>query len=397
MCSNSIATDTLHVMSTKYETLDPIQGVLEILNRASMTGTHKLALLLVLLDLAPEVVEGDQRISTYRLASRYLDIHWEHGRPYGDTVLRQTSSKKERRDGTLADDATVMQEIYKLRNFLVGERRGIIRDKPFHLVRYHMEQLEKNREWEVMLQQALSKIGDALWKNPIRRLQRLPGNPRPFLFEQKGRKRGILLLKHVPEKLTQFSGVLRPLIEFRFSERVTSINHHGQHAPKQSIHTHLFGRTRIIPPDKMKRELAKLQGWRCIFTGEPLDRTSLSSDHVLPWSRHRLSQIENFIITTKTVNSGKSDSLAGPDIIKRWLYHIRHNREAIRDLAQRFRWPTDAIHLIQVTSRIYESTAPGTGVWQGGQGIQPLGEQGQREITEILRRALSSKEYRPCK
>ena len=57
-------------------TLDPIQGVLEILERASMTGTNKLGLLLVLLDFAPERTEGDQSISKKDLATRYLDIHW---------------------------------------------------------------------------------------------------------------------------------------------------------------------------------------------------------------------------------------------------------------------------------------------------------------------------------
>ena len=61
--------------------LDPIQGILEIMERASMTGTNKLGLLLALLDLAPERIEDNRPIAREELTERYLDIHWEHARP----------------------------------------------------------------------------------------------------------------------------------------------------------------------------------------------------------------------------------------------------------------------------------------------------------------------------
>ena len=389
MPKTSITTDIPSVMSTKHEPLEPIQGVLEILNRASMTGTHKLGLLLVLLDLAPESVEGDHRISMCRLTHRYLEIHWEHGRPYGDIVLRQTSSRKKRSDGSIADDATVMQEIYRLRSFLARAGRGTIRDSPFRLVRYRMENVEKNQEWNDILQESITQIEKGLWKNPIRLLQRLPGNPHPFLFEPERPKGSIRFLNNVPKVLTQFSGVLRPLIEFRFSERVIWINKQGTLSSQQGIHTHLFERNRIMPPTPMKRELAKLQGGGCIFTGEPLRRDSLSPDHIIPWSRHRLSQVENFVITTRKINNRKSDSLLGPDMVNRWLCHIFRNCEAMREIAQRYGWPSDLNHVIQVAMRIFVAVVPGTGVWHGERGVHPLGVDGRRSVIEMLRNGLS--------
>ena len=289
-------------MSNDPRPLEPIQGVLEILNRASMTGTHKLGLLLVLLDLAPESIGGDQRISLGRLASKYLDIHWDHGRPYRNTILRQTSSKKKWLDGSLADDATVMQEVHNLRQFLVQIRCGDIQDKPLEFIRLRLEKVRPNQEWKDMLHESLRKIGNDLWRNPIRLLQQLPGNPRPFLFEQQKHKRCIKFLNDVPEILTRFSGVLRPLIEFRFAERVTKINQLGMHSPQQEIYAHLFGKARVMPPYAMKMEVAKLQEGRCIFTGETLEASGLSPDHVIPWSRYRLSQVENLVMTTNAVN-----------------------------------------------------------------------------------------------
>ena len=388
--------DMPHVIPNDPQTLEPIQGVLEILNRASMTGTHKLGLLLVLLDLAPESIGGDQRISLNRLTSRYLDIHWEHGRPYGDIVLRQTSSKKKRLDGSLADNSTVMQEVHRLRDFLVRQKCGDIRDRPLEFVRFRLEQIEKHQEWNNTLHESLRRVGNDLWKNPIRLLQQLPGNPRPFLFERQKHKRGIEFLNNVPERLTRFSGALRPLVEFRFAERVTAINQLGMQSPQQDIHSHLFGPVRIMPPDAMKKEMSKWQDGKCIFTGKSLEESALSLDHVIPWSRHRLSQIENFVMTTKRVNSTKSDSFLGPDMIRRWLRHVLRNSTAIRDTAQRFGWPTDLNHVIHVAMRMYEAAVPSTGVWQGERGIHSLGGDGHRQVIEMLRGAYSSAALKTC-
>ena len=81
-----------------------------------MTGTNKLGLLLTLLDLAPTLDGESPCIARQEVAERYLDIHWEHARPYQGITLRQSSARKKREDGTVADDTTVMQEIHRLRD-----------------------------------------------------------------------------------------------------------------------------------------------------------------------------------------------------------------------------------------------------------------------------------------
>ena len=364
--------------------LDPIQGVLEILRRASMTGTNKLGLLLTLLDLAPEKVRGNVRISKKEIAARYLEIHWEHGRPYGNTALRQTSAIKRRKDNTVSTDTTVMQEVHELRRLLRETERGDLRDRSLDVVKNYMAGTEWNDDWERALDKSLARVEKSLWKNPVRLLQKLPGDPDPFLFEFSAGHPDIAFLPGVAEDLTRFSGVLRPLVEFRFSELVAAINRDTITSPEHDIHTHLFGRDRIMPPDGIRRGLLKLQGRRCLLTDRRIRPSSSSLDHVIPWSRTRVSQIENFLMTTPSVNSSKADSLLGPVLVKKWMNHVTDQALAIQSLAQNYNWPTDLDRVRRVALHTYEALDPSTGVWNGTTGVQPLGEHGKATILKIL-------------
>lgn len=372
------------------ERLDPIEGVVAILSRAAMTGTHKLGLLLALLDLAPESVKNDRRVSRESLATRIVEIHWTHGRPYGGkdnggpTRLRQTASRKKRSDGSFADDATVMLEIAKLREFLRCKKPDL-EDQPLEIVQRASEGAEWHGEWFDVFKESLKRVEQNIWRNPVDRLQELPGNSTSFLFEREPR-RGIRFLEGVPEDLSRFTGVLRPLIEFSFTERVVKINGIGDGSPEHEIHAHLFGRDRIMPPDSMKSEMRDLQQGKCILTGDSLGKET-SVDHLIPWSRQRLSKVENLLVTTKSVNSSKSDSLPGPDPISAWVEHVLDNSQAIGEMAQRYSWPTDLGHVLGVALHIYDAAVPSTGVWNGRQGVGPLGKVGRERVIEDLDRA----------
>lgn len=387
------------------ERLDPVEGIVEIVSRAAMTGTHKLGLLLALLDLAPESVKSDRRIKKECLAARIVEIHWTHGRPYGrknntdkdnndknsgvnagcSTRLRQTSSRKKRRDGSFAEDATVMLEIAKLRKFLRCQGSQQLGDKPLEVVQRKSEGADWYGEWCDAFEKSVKNVEKDLWRNPVKRLHELSGNSEPFLYELDGRD-GIRFLEGVPEVLSRFAGVLRPLIEFSFTERVVKINGIGNGSPQHEVHAHLFGQNRIMPPDSMKSEMRDLQDGRCVLTGDSLGK-EVSVDHLIPWSRHRLSNVENLLITTRSVNSRKSDSLPGPDPIKGWIEHVLGNTCAIGDIAQRYSWPTDLRRVLGVALHIFDAADPSTGVWNGRQGVRPLGRVGRERVIERLRRA----------
>lgn len=365
--------------------LDPIQGVLEILDRAAMTGTNKLGLLLALLDLAPTLDGDSATISRIQIAERYLEIHWEHARPYQGVTLRQSSARKRRDDGTTADDTTVMQEIHRLRTLLTERHRGDLCDKPLVFIKRNVEHLDWYSAWEEALETALVRVRASLLKNPVRLLQQLPGNPDPFLYEMKSNKSGLKLLPGVAESLTRFAGILRPLVEFRFAQAVVRINHETLNLPVDDVYSHLFGHDRIMPPPKMRERLVQIQQGRCIFTGASLPAAGGSLDHVVPWSRARLSQVENFLMTTRSVNSTKSDSMLGPVAIERWLRHLDANSEAIRDCAHEYNWPSSLDSVRHVALHMYEALDATTGVWDFDRGIQPLGHDGKQRVIALLR------------
>ena len=364
--------------------LDPIQGVLEILDRAAMTGTNKLGLLLALLDLAPTLDGDTATISRTQVAERYLEIHWEHARPYQGVMLRQSSARKKRDDGTTADDTTVMQEIHRLRTLLTERHRGDLQDKPLEFTKRSVEHLDWHSEWEEAMETALARIRAALLKNPVRLLQQLPGNPDPFLYEMKSNKSGLTLLPGVAESLTRFAGILRPLVEFRFAQAVVRINHETLNLPVDDVYSHLFGHERIMPPPNMRERLVQIQQGRCVITGTSLRAAGRSLDHVVPWSRARLSQVENLLMTTPSVNSTKSDSMLAPVAIERWLRHLDANSEAIRECADEHNWPSNLDSVRQVALHMYEALDATTGVWDFDQGIRPLGDDGKREVIAML-------------
>lgn len=366
------------------QSLDPIQGVLEILGRASMTGTNKLGLLLVLLDLAPETLQNNRPIDRNELATRCLELHWEHGRPYGDLILRQSSAKKSRSDSTIADDTTIMQKVHELRNLLRDTAHGELQNQPLEVVRHKIGNTRSNKEWDNALNKSLTQIERDLWRNPVEKLQNLPGDPDEFLFEHDGHE--IRFLKGVAEQLTKFAGVLRPLVQFQFAELVARINREHLNSLDHDIHQHLFGQDRVMPPNELRTGLAELQGRKCIFTDKPLRHGRKSLDHVIPWSRIRLSHIENFVITTNSVNSSKADSLLGPNLIDRWLQHLDSKSKSIVSLAEKHDWPTDPDRVRGAALQMYQVLDPSVGVWQGDAGVQPLGDEGKDEVVSMLSR-----------
>jgi len=366
------------------EQLDPIQGVLEILDRAAMTGTNKLGLLLTLLDLAPTLDEQSPDLPLDMLAERYLEIHWEHARPYDGVTLRQSSARKMRSDGSIADDTTVMQVIQELRDYLKENTRGDLRDKPLGFVGRKVEETGRYSGWKKELGAALKKVRAALLKNPVRLLQKLPGDPEPFLYDLNADKSSLTLLPGVAHSLTRFGGVLRPLVEFRFAQAVMKINREELQMPFDDLYTHLFGQERIMPPAEMRVRLARIQDRRCIYSGARLLRAGDSLDHVVPWSRARLSQIENFVMTSKSVNSSKSDSLLAPSAMEKWLKHVERRADDLQECAHDHGWMTDLDRVRDVALHIYKAVDNSTAVWSHKDGVVLLGNAGKEKMLNLL-------------
>ena len=361
--------------------LDPIQGILEIMERAAMTGTNKLGLLLALLDLAPERIDDNRPIAQEELTERYLDIHWEHARPYGNIELRHSSVRKKRNDDSFATDTTVMQQIYLLREQLEDQGYGNLQDQILDVVQSRVGDADW---WDESWDSAIASTKRDLWRNPIDKLQNLPGAPAPFLYEIIGQE--VRFIPDVAETLTKFSGVLRPLVEFRFAEVVAKINRDKLgHIAEYQIHEHLFGGDRSMPPKSMRDDLIEMQDNRCVYSEAPLNASPKSLDRVMPWSRARLSQVENFVMTTRSVNSSKSDSLLSPELVRKWLAFLDSRASQMSEIAEEYGWPSDLERVRRTAYSIYAVLDPTSGVWAGErEGVLPIGLDGKETVERIL-------------
>ena len=353
--------------------LDPIQGTLAILDQGNATGTNKFGLLLSLIDLAP-YVGPDRKLQYDEIALKLIEIHWSHSLPFsGDTPLRQVSSGNR-------ENTTLVQEIRKLRG-------GVASNCQFEQARKNIE-LSK---WEA----ALAKISTATLRNPIEKLQSLPGAPQPFLYDIDKQASTITIYEKALEDLIRFGPVIRDLVEFRFVHFVIKNNKKilGKTVDDR-VHAHLFGREREMPPLQIREQLWKIQGGLCLYTDEPLENPKLKNnkvavDHVVPWSVAKLSQIENFVLTSSKTNSQKSNLLLAPSLLQKWSNHVILNQPEFIEISKSSNWMSDLKQICDVSLALYSHMSELTPVWNSQNGYEPMGFQGRSQALKCLNELLS--------
>jgi len=348
--------------------LDPIQGILAILDRGNTTGTNKFGLLLSLIDLAP-YVGADRRIHNQDIALKLIEIHWSHPVPFsGAGSLRQVSSGNRK-------NTTLIQEIEKL-------REGISPNCQFEQARKIIDQ----SKWET----ALTKISAATIKNPIDKLQCLPGSPEPFLYNVEKQTSFITIHEKALEDLIKFGPVLRDIVEFKFVHFVVKNNKKILgNTVDEKVYMHLFGREREMPSLFVRRQLWELQSKRCLYTGDVLNDPAQKSkqvalDHVVPWSISKLSQIENFVITSSQTNSTKSNLLIAPVMLTKWSEYVIQNRTQLIEISHSSNWPSDLKQVCDVALALYTHMSESTPVWNSKGGYEPLGLYGQSQAIDCL-------------
>lgn len=352
--------------------IDPVEGILAVLNEGSATGTNKFGLLLALIDLAPSV-GGDPVVPVSCIAEKLIELHWDHGRGYGvgDGPLRQVTSGNR-------DNTTVVLVVARLHGLLGA-------DLPFELARPKIG----DTAWR----NAVKQVVQATVKNPLRFLQNLPGRPREFLYEQlPGSPARIRFVDGSLESLIRYGPVLRDLIEFRFVRFVAAANRAVLGTPvEDSIAEHLFGAERHMPPVAMRRDLWLLQQRRCLYTGaavgDPAEvKSGASVDHVVPWARVRLSTAENFLITSASTNSLKRALPLAPELLGRWVGYLEDQGDEIAAVAAQYGWPSDLRRVASVAAAQYKHARLESPVWCGREGIKVLGENGRAKALTLLNR-----------
>ena len=133
------------------------------------------------------------------------------------------------------------------------------------------------------------------------------------------KKNNLLVLNHNDVmELKEYSIVLSKLLNYKWAQLLEKFNF----APKITTKVKGISNSKIqrASLSQYKKQLLKeFEGRKVIdfYTGDELDITEISIDHVIPWSFMYSDDIWNLVITSKSHNSSKSNTIPSDDVIEK--------------------------------------------------------------------------------
>ena len=333
---------------------DPLalgQRLVAIMETGARTATYKLATLTALIDHSlenlPDEPAAELTVPVTALAERVIELYWHQVRPFENRDLRQSTQPV----------ARILRSVQELRDATGARDSGlslgaaVLRDRN-------------------AFQRALDEVALVLVRQPLHRLQKLPGGPsRPFLFDDSWmndavsprtlaqRGGAITLLPGVASALARLSGLLKPALEILWVDDVRRMNR-WLDAEVPDVAGHLFGRDRIsLTP--VRKELRAAFGARCFYCDSTLPDGN-PVDHVLPWSRVGIDGLANLVLACQRCNGDKSQTLPAPTLIDRAM---ERDRDILEGIAREIRWPTQYERVAAAARGIYRNEPAGSPTW----------------------------------
>lgn len=333
-----------------------------ILETGRRTATYKLATLMALIDHCTENLPGAPDdalpVPIRDLAHRVLELYWPQVRPFDGHELRQSTQPH----------ARILRAASELRTATGSAQSGISLDTAA---------LKATTAY----QDAIADVALCLARQPLHRLQKLPGSAtsNPFLYDDaflhdkvslstlRDHGNAIALKPGVAHGLARLAGLLKPTLEIMWVDDVRRMNTFlGDEF--SDVADHLFGRRRIdLAPVSaaFKEEFSP----HCFYCRDHL-RAASPIDHVLPWSRVGLDGLSNLVLACQRCNNDKSNTLPAMSLMGRVLEPERQAR--LEQIASELRWPTQHHRVVSVANRIYGLQPRGTPTWSGYKQIGPL-------------------------
>lgn len=344
------------------ETASPLiaERLLQVIDEGRRTATYKLALLMALIDACAtncdEAGRAPSELHTRTIARHVLRLYLPHARAYlaapdsEPFTLRQITNKR----------SAVMTAVLGLH--LVGEASGhrSLRSLEAH----HADDVER----------CLDEVERTFARYPLRRLQVVGTEDRPFLYDIDWGESVSLSALHEPgggivrfrpgasDELLRLAPLLRPLIELHWMQMVASLN--GLDVEGERLRAHLFGSTRTAFPPALRSGLRELQDDRCFYCDGPL-RRRIDIDHFIPWSRWPNDAIENLVIAD-ACNGHKSDHLAAAAHAHRWAERLTQRSADLATIASTADWASESARSLAIGRSSYFHLPLRTPLWMLG-------------------------------
>jgi len=353
------------------------ERLIALLDEGAFTATYKFAVLLSLLDVCLEHTDTSGRppssVATRDLARRVTELYWPQTNPYAGVgepaILRQNSSGQ----------AEIIRDIRRFR-----EKYGPDPSAPLAAARLaaplRYERLIDVVEWKLI-------------EMPLPRLQVMGGVHDPFIYtlawdktvtpagaRAPGFDARVRFVGRAAEYLVQLGGLLRPLIETKWMNRVLRFNR--QVVTDSGLPEFLFGVERMSLA-AVRPVLREAQSGRCFYCGREL-RGSADVDHFVPWARWPDNGIENLVAAHPGCNNSKRDFLAATRHLEAWLPRFDPASSvgrALRDAGGDLAWDTHPQQTVSVARAIYLRVPPAARLWLARDEFEPADPE---RIAELL-------------
>jgi hypothetical protein len=178
---------------------------------------------------------------------------------------------------------------------------------------------------------------------PLPRLQVLGDTHESFLYtigQASAFDPTIRLQPQVGDQLVQLNGLLRPLIQRKWTAMVAGFNA-AILDPEGGLEQYLFGAIRS-PTERLRGPLWEIDDKACFYCeGRVGDPVKGELDHFLPWARYPDDGIDNLVLAHPCCNAAKRAFLAAAPHVTHWADRLTPEAPAARarqEVAAKLAW-----------------------------------------------------------
>ncbi len=355
------------------------ERILAILDEGRFSATYKFAVLSALIDLCLEHTSADElapdMVTTRQLATKVIELYWPQTAGYAvadrpPAVLRQAGNTVEEQaeivsaivDFRAAIAADPYCPLERARRAAADDWRRLVDAVEWVLIKYPLPRVQR-----------VGKLRDEFlytiaWDEEIKKSvvtayqQQDPGE-----FDNR-----IQLREGVGDALVRLHGLVRPLLQRRWAQKVAGLN--GLDVVR--LEEHLFG-SRRVALDPVCDDLVALHGGRCFYCDGALGDAAgrrVQIDHFVPWARHPDNAVENLVPAHERCNGQKRDFLAARDHVRRWRERIARRRDDLALIAERARFEHEPARVLSVARGIYLRLPAGAKLWVRSDEFESVGE-----------------------